>query len=124
MLIQKHQLHSENEWFKRLTYLKDGVQPKTQGVDKEGNRLWMVTQQYQKCKFKKKNQAAWTSSVGAISLGAVTFGVLSTDFDKLGMYLQQRLWTPLIFLGASVAGRPAFITSNINLHLYENNIAI
>ena len=32
---------------------------------------------------------------------------LSNAFTTFGRYLQQRLWTPLIFLGASANGKPA-----------------
>lgn len=54
------------------------------------------------------HQAGWTSGVAwAVSVGLVILGTLSVDLDKLGMYLQQRLWTPLIFLGVSAAGKPA-----------------
>jgi hypothetical protein len=53
------------------------------------------------------HQDAWSSSFGTVSLDLVKLGALSVDFDKFGMYLQQRLWTPLIFFGTSAACKPA-----------------
>lgn len=60
------------------------------------------------------HQATWASGFGTVSVGFTKVGVVSPGFDKCGMYLQQRLWTPLIFLGASAAGRPTVGIYNIN----------
>ena len=53
------------------------------------------------------HQDTWASVFGTVSGDLVKLGALSVDFVKFGMYLQQRLWTPLIFFGASAAAMPA-----------------
>ena len=46
---------------------------------------------------------------------------LSNAFTTFGRYLQQRLWTPLIFLGASANGKPARIWNQATLLSVYNN---
>lgn len=53
------------------------------------------------------HQDTWASVFGTVSGDLFKLGALSVDFVKFGMYLQQRLWTPLIFFGASAAAMPA-----------------
>lgn len=78
---------------------------------------WKTSNQSKKVPItlKEFHQAAWTLSFEVFSVGLAILDSLPVDLVKFGMYLQHRLWTPLIFLGASAAAKPACISDSLTI---------